>query len=295
MHGNKENRPTRKCIWIAGDATGVPDVLEIGRRCQSRHETRLTPHIHGPDRMEIAYLHKGRKQFAVGGRKYALKGGDVLVIGPGELHGGIGKLEERGLLYWVTLKIPPPGKGFLGFPVDLTRELLQFITPPRQNHFRGAFRLRDHVEGMIAAALQMKKNRVARLAVHAHLLLFLLELAKCSCSRTRQRLDWKDHLLTHIESNLSEPLSVAGMAAASRLSVSAFERRFTKEVGFSPADYILRRRIDIARDLLAGTSTSITEIAFELGFSSSQYFATVFKRYTGLAPRDARKSKRSDG
>ncbi len=56
-----------------------------------------------------------------------------------------------------------------------------------------------------------------------------------------------------------------------------------------PGEFILRCKVEHARRLLAEEASPITEIAFRLGFSSSQYFATVFKRYTNMTPREARR------
>ena len=52
----------------------------------------------------------------------------------------------------------------------------------------------------------------------------------------------------------------------------------------TPNDYLQRLRLESARSLLAETSRSVTDIAFEVGFNSSQYFSTVFLQYTGLTP-----------
>jgi AraC-like DNA-binding protein len=59
-----------------------------------------------------------------------------------------------------------------------------------------------------------------------------------------------------------------------------------------PHEYILRCKIDRAVAQLEAGERSITDIAYDLGFSSSQYFATVFKRFTRLNPRDIPKHLR---
>ena len=72
------------------------------------------------------------------------------------------------------------------------------------------------------------------------------------------------------------------------LSLSRLKARFKKETGVSPANFIMLRRIEGAKELLDRTDKNITDVAFELGFSSSQYFATAFKRYTGMTPKEFR-------
>ena len=67
-----------------------------------------------------------------------------------------------------------------------------------------------------------------------------------------------------------------------RLSESRFKARFKREMGVPPAEYWLRKKVEQASVLLA--KATITQVAHQLGFSSSQYFATVFKRYTLTSP-----------
>jgi AraC family transcriptional regulator len=92
-----------------------------------------------------------------------------------------------------------------------------------------------------------------------------------------------------IDERLAEPLRIATLAAAVRLSPAQFHVRFLEETGFTPADFWSRRRLAKAQALLADPQLSITDIALTLGFSTSQYFATFFRRFTGTSPRDYRR------
>jgi len=98
--------------------------------------------------------------------------------------------------------------------------------------------------------------------------------------------------LHHIDTRLEERITLVELATLLDVSVSRFKFRFKKEMGVPPAEYIQRRRIEEARRRLKETKFSITQIAFDLGFSSSQYFATVFKRYTGSAPHNIRQREK---
>lgn len=67
---------------------------------------------------------------------------------------------------------------------------------------------------------------------------------------------------------------------------------FTKDVGVSPHHYLLQIRVEQAKEWLRQTNLSITEMALELGFSSSQHFATTFKRITGTSAQQYRNTCR---
>jgi AraC-like DNA-binding protein len=61
-------------------------------------------------------------------------------------------------------------------------------------------------------------------------------------------------------------------------------QRLARRLGMSPRAYRIRRRVEIAKGMLAGSRDEITGIALELGYSSSQHFATEFRRVTGMTP-----------
>jgi transcriptional regulator GlxA family with amidase domain len=98
-----------------------------------------------------------------------------------------------------------------------------------------------------------------------------------------QAMQW---MSDHVE----EDLSIESIANIVELGVSRFHERFVAEVGLTPADYRSHLRVRRAQDWLRQTDKSITQISFDLGFSSSQYFATVFKKIVGKTPGQYRQS-----
>jgi AraC-like DNA-binding protein len=82
------------------------------------------------------------------------------------------------------------------------------------------------------------------------------------------------------------------------LSPAGLRARFKAETGFTLHEYLLHRRIEEAQVRLAEAEEDIITLAHDLGFSSSQYFATAFRRQVGETPSDYRRNhrpvKRSD-
>lgn len=72
------------------------------------------------------------------------------------------------------------------------------------------------------------------------------------------------------------------------LSVGLFSKKFKKDTGISLADFVRRVKLEESLRLMGEKSKNITEIAHHLGFSSSQYFATLFKKYFGKTPKEFR-------
>jgi len=83
-------------------------------------------------------------------------------------------------------------------------------------------------------------------------------------------------------------IKIGEVAQKLGFSRSYLHTRFRKEVGMSPSDYAQRIRIKRCCQLLVSTSDSITEIAIDCGFGSSQYFSRLFKKYLGTTPSDYR-------
>jgi AraC-like DNA-binding protein len=81
-----------------------------------------------------------------------------------------------------------------------------------------------------------------------------------------------------------EPIDVADMARAARLSQAHFSREFKREFGESPHQYLLTRRLERAAALLRTTDWSVADICFAVGLSSVGSFTTSFGRMFGKSP-----------
>ena len=77
------------------------------------------------------------------------------------------------------------------------------------------------------------------------------------------------------------PWRLPDLAHLAGVSAHHLVECFTREVGVSPRQYLLSVRVRLAQEMLAGSDIAVTDLALELGFSSSQHFAATFKRLTG--------------
>jgi AraC family transcriptional regulator len=92
----------------------------------------------------------------------------------------------------------------------------------------------------------------------------------------------------YIDVNLASALSLSEMADQLDMGPCHFARAFKESVGVSPHQYVLRRRIERALQLLKGAHPSLAEMSRELGFSSHGHFTTVFHRFVGVSPSSYR-------
>jgi AraC-like DNA-binding protein len=87
-----------------------------------------------------------------------------------------------------------------------------------------------------------------------------------------------------IDARYREPLDVAALARAARLSPAHFSREFRRSFGETPHQYLLTRRLERAAALLRNTDRSVVEICIAVGLHSVGSFTTSFGRAFGLSP-----------
>jgi AraC family transcriptional regulator len=96
-------------------------------------------------------------------------------------------------------------------------------------------------------------------------------------------------VLEHIDDNLRDDVSLAGMSRAISMSPSHFAHAFRQTTGMPPHRFVMERRIARAKSLLHETDLPIIEIAHRIGCASHSHFSVLFRRATGRTPRDFRR------
>ena len=82
---------------------------------------------------------------------------------------------------------------------------------------------------------------------------------------------------------------LSDLAAYAGMSVSNFRKHFRALLGVSPIEYLLRLKLERARELLVTTNDNIDAIAYNTGFEYGNYFARQFKKHYGMQPGEYRK------
>jgi AraC-like DNA-binding protein len=272
-------------VFVAPDF-GLSGIVMLGRYQIASSLQKLLPHSHR-DSIEICFLERGEQTYQVGGRAYRMRGNDQFFTLPGEVHDTANLPQERGILYWIILRLGP-SPSILGLAPGPSSHLKRALLKMPTRHFRAhpdcAPLLAQMIELVQPPPRKKTKEKAYRRLRFQALLLHYLALtveashlgAKGSATPLIRR------VLHYVEKNVSEPVHVPRLAEIARLSESRFKARFRREIGVPPAEFWLRQKIERATLLLK--RQSVTETAYDLGFSSSQYFATVFKRYTRVTP-----------
>jgi AraC-like DNA-binding protein len=103
--------------------------------------------------------------------------------------------------------------------------------------------------------------------------------------RNDQKNSSRQHfLLDYIHGHLSDKLGVDALSRKAHMSRNEFFKWFRLQFGISPLEYINRERIKLAKQLLGSRNTTVTEAAYQCGFTDVNYFVRLFKKSEGITP-----------
>ncbi len=261
---------------------------------------------HRNEGIEITFLESGRLAFAVDDHDYQLQAGDLTFTRPWQRHRLGDPHITPSCLHWLILDLgvrrPHQSWRWPSWLVltkadrdELTVMLRQAVDAVWHAHdevFQCFRRIGDAVRQDQAG------SSASRLAAYLNeLFVLLLDLLRqgrvafdhrlASAERTVE-LFWED--IQRDEMYLAHPWTVREMAERCGMGVTRFTSHCRRVTNLSPIEYLTRQRLEAAVAMLcASPPRSITDIAFSCGFSSSQYFAKVFRQRFGSSPTEYRR------
>jgi len=283
MHGSK--LPERFEIDFPERLVG--SLVHLGRSEHYSAQWVLHEHTHG-ECMEICYLAKGCQAFKIDGKLYELNGGDILVTLPGTTHSSAGRAMERSVLYWLIIDFHEnKERPFLDLPKQEAETIRRKLLALGNVLLHGNSQFQKNLDDIIQAYIMEQNHVTTRIRILlTDFLLNVIELGQFPAGRIISRPIISS--INYIKQNVRENISLEALAEIVNLSLSRFKQKFRDEVGLGPREFILREKIKQAGKMLAD-GMKITQIANALSFSSSQYFATVFRRYLRMSPVKYRK------
>lgn len=265
-------------------------LFRIGNVSYTKATKPLQIHNHGKN-IEFVFMLKGRQQYQVESVSYLVSGGEVFAAFPGEAHSTGEAPEEKASFYYLIVDI------------ENVISQTQLCMPQEAEMFRTALldmkkRVRKSKEwyGKICSELmELCKGKVAcrDTKIRNFLSVLLLDLSETDGTEAggENQNENVEPAIDYIRKHVKENPELEELAVLTGLSLSRFKHCFLKKTGIPPREYILRKKLELCKKELETPEKSVTEIAFEYGFSSSQYFSTVFKRYCLISPLDYRKKK----
>ena len=234
--------------------------------------------------IEIMYLAKGHQYYQIADVEYLLRGGDVLVIPPDTAHGTSGYPEDIGNLYWIVFRIPSKNAGVLNLTPGESQYLIGQFLNLQVCHFKGNAKMASTLS-RIFKYYDIQEKTKSKIRLTSLVLQFVLDVIDASDKNSLNHSPSPEILnaVNYINDHPHDNTSIDALADLTNLSQSRFKHRFKKELGIPPGEFIMRQKIDFAKNNRQSYN-SIQSLAFSLGFSSSNYFASVFKKFTGRTP-----------
>jgi AraC-like DNA-binding protein len=248
---------------------------------------------------ELVVVHAGKGTHFVEDETYPVETGDVFVIDVRSLHG---YRDVSGLALTNVIYDPdrPVLDASLAARIAGYHALFTFEPRYRSRHaFAGKLHLAGHqllaVRKLLSAMTQEEREK--RPGYELMLTGLFVQLV-CTLSRHYSRMSSPatgallrlGQALSYVEEHYDEAITLPHLARLSKMSVSSFQRAFRTTTGSSPIDYVLRLRIDRARQILRTGELSVSEVAYAVGFHDSNYFARQFKKQVGQSPRQFAKA-----
>lgn len=275
------------------EVLSIPYIQEMGLQ-QTKGQDPLPFHTNAG--FEFVYTYSGRYRWELEDRRILeVPGHHFSLTHPETRHRGYLDHMMPGKLLYIVFD--PYDPSFLAGDT-LSHAEREHCIRTLENSCNSSFRASDRVDDQALGLWQLfeevdQQDVLFRAMATSQIeLLLLAMLHQVSQGRVQERLPVLQPLLDHIDTQLGERLDTAYLSMKSGWSVSQLYTLFARATGQSPNDYIQSRRCERAADLLRDTDQSVTEIAIALGFSSSQYFCRVFRKYTGLQPGRFRKMSR---
>ena len=266
---------------------------------------------HRNEGLELTLLESGGVGFNVDGKDFRLQPDDLTFTRPWQQHRVGDPTVGAGRLHWLILDVGvrrPHQTWRWPSWIVLTPADLKELTDVLRHNEQPVWRATSDVcrcFRRIAAAVEADRDGsgISSLAVHLNqLFLLLLEMFRrqpveldesLSSARRTVELFWAD--VRHNLDYLILEWTVSGMARRCGMGVTNFIHHTRQLTNMTPAQYLNHCRLTAAADRLRSQPRqSVTEIALGCGFTSSQYFATLFRRQFGATPREFR-SRSSEG
>ena len=264
---------------------------------------RLPTHQNGG--FEVHYIAKGHLHWEIEGRPFLVAPHSAFFTFPWEKHGSCVDFEPGHFFHFVVYRLKDIQSDELakvrlinefGLSEAEQSEIFGVLSTARDRCFSAG---PDFSWAMTRLTQELAQPGImARTKVIALSRAVLCELVKSvhhaqtqnprNAVTQRRVLQFVDELRTRC----AEPWTLDSMAAACRLGRTQFEALTKELTGDAPSFLLNRFRVSQSQSFLKNNDRSVTDVAFDAGFSSSQYFARVFKNMVGMTPSEYRRQRR---
>lgn len=256
----------------------------------------MEPNRH--DFYEMVYTKKGNAVFEISGRTAAIGPNDIVIIKPNQPHKFFVKSEAG--CEFIVLYFEFINQKNNQYSEASMEDFLNFVRGGESGNF---ITLKVSQKNEIIMLLNRLLKEKESSEIGSEFLNHLLILELFVLISRALKMEWEDSIkgkstklkeliqtsVNYINNNYERDISLKDIARYVFLSPSYFIRAFKEEIKISPINYLLKVRVERAKELLADTDQRISDIALNVGFSNQQRFNEIFKKYAKMTPLQYRK------
>ncbi len=257
--------------------------IDINKRVSktnySMHELHLHPHY------EIYFLTKGSRMLVFSNCIYEVTAPAIIIIPPQTLH----KTEGGVFTRYNMIFYPQNLNKFQKYVLDKYELLL--IKPDKS--------FCEKIIELFEEFIPEKSDKYSSEIAETIFSYFIYEISKIKDGISNKTIN-NDHLIPptilkvmhYLNNNLDKNITLDALCEKFFIAKSTLNYNFKRYTSYSPIEYFLNLKLEKAKQLLRDSKKSIEEISAECGFSSSNYFGTIFKNHIGTSPATYRKTDR---
>ena len=273
-----------------------PHIMELGTKKNSSIQLNSLPESITKS-LRLYYVIEGKFEWNIHHQPHMLYPGDAALILPGQQFGSDKGFLDIGTISWIHINIQKlesgemvPGKwSSLSENESLAiGKILLLNNSVAFSKLNEAGRILQYIQNELFNKEVGYATRVNQLIDE-----LFITLTRQLTKQSNPARDFPKtfmQLEQTLRQNLSHQWTVEEMAAVVGMGTTLFNEKVKTYSGFSPINYLINIRISEAIKLLKKKDTSLTDIALDIGFYSSQHFSTTFKKLTGYTPSEFRKN-----
>ena len=235
-------------------------------------------YTHKQDAYLLTFVVSGEAELTVGNKSFELSTGDFCAFFPQSNASYITKSDVPWSIRWVTLT------------GTQLQELLPMLCITKENPI---LKVSDpnQIEGILEKLFTLTPKDDLRSKISALSLLYELFSSLAKSSALPIKNETVADAVKYISRHYNDDLSIEFLSQRAFLNANYFSKLFTSNVGITPQQFIIRTRMEKAKELLTFSELNVGEISLAVGFSDSLYFSRAFKKYTGVSPSEYKNSK----
>ena len=261
----------RPCVNYCGHLVAAPDYY-LG----------LGEHVH--DCTEVSICIKGKGTQVIGKREYPFCSGCMVLLNPGTRH------------YDIPDRDDPPEFLFMGIDHYVFSSLPRnTVRSEEQSPILILGNGRDDIETHFLNLLREVSQRGRYYKSMSSMLagcILMLAMRERGMPVTKPAVVHSHRVKKFIDDNYTSPLNLTAISETLYISKSYISHIFKSDMGVSPIEYLINKRMVLAKDLLKNTARPVVDIAAEIGYEDPEYFTQLFRRVEGMSPTAYRAQSR---